>query len=285
MTDDLTDQAPAHSAFLVLTAIADLGEATAAAIAQHAGLGYSTVAPKLRAWENSGHAEKYRHDQTNQTLWRLASAGRVATATPAEHAGPSAAEPENTAPRGDTDQPHTDPASGSPAEPAAVSPPVEPKPSDVPSTEPQPDPPYAGEEGQHFEGPQTEVVAVEPVPVAAAVAPDAEPDPDGAAAGIDDAKTDGTAARPAPNSAAPAKRKRPASALETSVLTILQSRPDEHFRVNDLRKLVDTADEGSGYPAASAGAIFNALTKLTGKGEALLAEERPATFQAAPVTN
>ena len=46
-----------------------LGEATAAAVADHTGLGYSTVTPKLRAWETTGHSRlaaktlKVRTDQ------------------------------------------------------------------------------------------------------------------------------------------------------------------------------------------------------------------------------
>jgi hypothetical protein len=79
-----------------------------------------------------------------------------------------------------------------------------------------------------------------------------------------------------------AKRKRPAGALEASVLDILRNRPDDTFKVNDLRKLVDKADAGTGYPAASAGAISNALTKLTGNGQVDTVEAKHATYRAAP---
>jgi hypothetical protein len=70
----------------VLAALAELGEATAADVAEHAGLGYSTTTPKLRAWEDSGQAERVRTDD-GRTLWRLTPAGRAATATPAAPAG------------------------------------------------------------------------------------------------------------------------------------------------------------------------------------------------------
>ena len=78
---------PAHSAIKVLAALAELGAASAAAVAEHAGLGYSTTTPKLRAWETSGQAERVRTDD-GHTLWRLTPAGHAATAaairTPAE---------------------------------------------------------------------------------------------------------------------------------------------------------------------------------------------------------
>jgi hypothetical protein len=264
---------PAHSAFRVLTAIADLGEATAAAIAQHAELGYSTVTPKLRAWETSGHAEKYRHAATSQTLWRLTATGRATT--------------------GVTDDDTALHAADGPVAPAA--------PSDSPPAELDMAPPYieadqhknvegseaevaevedAGDVGSEVGGPAADVAAAEPPPSDA----DADPLSADAADTADDADASAvdadTAAAPKP--VAVAKRKRPAGALEASVLEILRNRPDETFKVNDLRKLVDKADEGTGYPAASAGAISNALIKLTGTGDVDAVEAKHATYQAAP---
>jgi hypothetical protein len=55
------------------------GDATAAVVAEQAGLGYSTTS-KLRAWEGSGQAERLRTGD-GATLWRLTDAGRAATAT------------------------------------------------------------------------------------------------------------------------------------------------------------------------------------------------------------
>jgi hypothetical protein len=269
-TDAPAGPEPAHSAFRVLAALADLGEATAAAIAQHAGLGYSTVTPKLRAWETSGHAEKYRHAATNQTLWRLTSAGRAATGA------------EGTALHADTEPSKSvdgadRPAGSSPAEPA---------PSDVPPAEPDAIPSQTGVACQRDdEQPAPCVVAAQLVPTPPDAAVDADPQPaepaedDSGDAAVPDGS--GAVATPPPV----AKRKRPAGALEASALAILRSRPDEEFKVNDLRKLVDEADEGTGFPAASAGAISNALTKLTGKGEVDTVEAKHATFQAAPVND
>ncbi|MFI7543785.1 hypothetical protein [Actinoplanes sp. NPDC049599] len=275
---------PAHSAFRVLAGLADLGEATAAAIAQHAGLAYSTVTPKLRAWETSGHAQKYRHAATNQTLWRLTPAGRAATGVQSD----------DPAPPTDTDVPQT----ADDAHRPTASPPAEPAPSDVPPTEPDTNPPHP-DVRRDDEPALPEIAVAQPVPNPLDDAPAAGPQPadphsadpahddgsDHAAApdnGDESAASDGSGAAATPQ---PAKRKRPAGALEASVLAILRDRRDETFTVNDLRKLVDKADEGTGYPAASAGALANALTKLTGKGQADTVQDRPATFQAAPTTD
>jgi hypothetical protein len=72
--------------------------------------------------------------------------------------------------------------------------------------------------------------------------------------------------------------------LEANVLAILRGDPSGQYKVNDLRKLVDKADEATGYPAASAGAIANALDKLTGKGQVVSIAAKHATFQAATAT-
>ena len=102
MTDTTTPGA--HSAIRVLAALAELGEATTAAIADQAGLAYSTTTSKLRAWEDTGQAERFRTDD-GRTLWRLTAAGRAATASPDDRPGPAdvpsaqaapAAEPDTT---------------------------------------------------------------------------------------------------------------------------------------------------------------------------------------------
>ncbi|KUL31433.1 hypothetical protein ADL15_22115 [Actinoplanes awajinensis subsp. mycoplanecinus] len=85
---------------LVLSALADLGSATAAAIAAHTGLAFPTATTKLIRWEHSGHAETFRAD-TGQTLWRLTAAGSASlelTTDLAENepAGPD--EPTSTTP-------------------------------------------------------------------------------------------------------------------------------------------------------------------------------------------
>ncbi|MGQ5265228.1 hypothetical protein ACTWLT_31195 [Micromonospora sp. ZYX-F-536] len=54
MTDTSDETPPAHSAGKVLAALADLGEATASAVAEHAGLGYSTTTPSCGPGKDPG---------------------------------------------------------------------------------------------------------------------------------------------------------------------------------------------------------------------------------------
>jgi DNA-binding SARP family transcriptional activator len=61
---------------LVLTAMAELGDATAATIAAHAGMTFPTATAKLIRWEHGGHATTVRGD-TGQTLWRLTDTGHA----------------------------------------------------------------------------------------------------------------------------------------------------------------------------------------------------------------
>ncbi|MEU4217178.1 BTAD domain-containing putative transcriptional regulator [Actinoplanes sp. NPDC026623] len=61
----------------VLLALAELGDATAAAIAAHVGIPFPTVTPKLVASEHAGNANTSRTD-TGKILWGLTDAGRVA---------------------------------------------------------------------------------------------------------------------------------------------------------------------------------------------------------------
>jgi hypothetical protein len=116
------DQAePANSNFAVLAAIAELGlGATPAAIAKKVGIAYSTVNPKLRAWETAGLAERFRHD-TGQTLWRLTDAGRASTATPPQFA--DAATPAETARADSAADEATEPDLPAGSDPAAAAPP------------------------------------------------------------------------------------------------------------------------------------------------------------------
>ena len=295
-----TGPEPAHTAFRVLAALADLGEATAAAIADHTRLGYSTVTPKLRAWETSGHAEKHRHTLTNQTLWRLTKAGRATTGAKTDDSSPppdtappdSGREvpdvkvdpPADTPPSTDTETPQAPDVA---YRPDVVSPTPEPTPPDAPPTEPDAHP--TGPAIAPDEQPAPGQASSPPVPNPADATGSADLPPTGPADDSDDhtgvVHDSGEDTTAGSSNAAAARRpvakgKRPAGALEAGVLAILHNRPDETFKVNDLRKLVDRADEGTGYPAASAGAISNALTKLTGRGAVDTVQEKPATFQA-----
>ncbi|WP_430788128.1 BTAD domain-containing putative transcriptional regulator [Actinoplanes sp. G11-F43] len=72
---------PLDDAGRVLAALADRGDATAAAIAAHLNLPYPATTAKLVQWEHTGHTETTR-TETGQTLWRLTDIGRDALGTP-----------------------------------------------------------------------------------------------------------------------------------------------------------------------------------------------------------
>lgn len=84
---DAPESVPAHAMFKVLAALAELGEATAAAVADKASLGYSTATAKLRALEHTGQAEPVRTED-KRAVWRLTDAGR--TTVGADHSPPPA---------------------------------------------------------------------------------------------------------------------------------------------------------------------------------------------------
>jgi hypothetical protein len=248
MTDTKPDLKPNERK--VLDSLLALGEATAAKVGEHAGLAYPTTTPKLRKLETLGLAEKFNND-ASQTLWRAASTNAAAgnndgTDEAAQATSPATDEPGHPGESGTAEADGAAPHEAAPTapDPGETVPPT-------PAT-----PAAAGAAGQ---------------PEAA------EPEESG-----DDAPAGEDATAPPDAPAPKAKRKRPAGALEASVLAILQGDPDGHYKVNDLRKLVDKADEATGYPAASAGAIANALDKLTGKGQVASIPAKHATFQAAP---
>lgn len=300
MTDDSSD--PAHSSFAVLAAIADLDEPTPAAIAKKVGIAYSTVNPKLRAWEDAGLAERFRHDN-GQTRWRLTDAGRASTAalpqfaaadeptsevalnaapTPASAADTAVPQPSSSTVPG---HPSGDSGDDMPRVPAAP-------PSTAGSDTADAEPPTPGTpivdvdlSGDGKAGKDNDAAAgnadprpVDPVIAAATPAPAA----DETAEAAEDQSTDsGTATASTP----PAKRRRPKGALPASALVILQDNPDSEYTIDQLRKVIDQADVDTGYPRASHGAVSNALDKLARDGKAVLVEERKAaTFRVAPAT-
>jgi hypothetical protein len=297
MTD--TTAPAAHSAFRVLAALAELGEATAAAIADKAGLGYSTTTPKLRAWEDTGQAERFRGDD-GRTLWRLTAAGRIATAAPANvrHVGDdhaeadppvsadattgsdvapaeAAAEPnaaDNPDGAGECDGTEPDEASADPSshdpigQPAVTGQPRSSGRSGAPAlavsadagepVEAAPQPEHLGEE------------LAEVPPVATAQDSDAQRDSaDGASAATTDEDV-----------TAEATNRRGAGTLRAAILDVLEANPDRRYKVSELCKLIDRANEGTGAKKASAGAVHNAATKLVQAGTAVLAAEKPVTF-------
>jgi DNA-binding MarR family transcriptional regulator len=282
MTDEPTDPPPANSAFRVLAALADLGEATAAAIAEKAGLGYSTVTPKLRAWEDAGQAEMYHNEHTSQRLWRLTEAGMATTATPTRHTiaptgGGTDPAPAPTKPasrrraatvepeqqRRGTDEPDAaDPVRSDDGDPAAPTPPPDTAPDD--GTQPTAAPAAATSAEDRADAPPTGAADDQPAP------------------GDDDtneATSDST-------SEAVPKRRRPKGALEASALKILQANPGTEYKVGEMKTAIDDADADTGYPRASEGATSNALDKLARENKAVRVEGRKAaTFQLASTTD
>jgi hypothetical protein len=282
----------------VLAALAELGEATASAIADKAGLGYSTTTPKLRAWEDAGQAERFR-DGDGRTLWRLTAAGRIATAAPAnvrhvgddharadattgsdvapaEAAEPNAADNPDGAGECDGTQPDeasADPPSHDPiGQPAVTSQPRSSGRSGAPAL------PVSADAGEPVEAaPQPEHLGeelAEVPPVATARDCDAQRDSaDGASAATTDEDVTADA-----GPTAEATNRRGTGTLRAAILDILEANPDQRYKVSELCKLIDRANEGTGVKKASAGAVHNAATTLVQAGTAVLAAEKPATF-------
>ncbi|MFC3504109.1 MarR family transcriptional regulator [Micromonospora krabiensis] len=312
----------APSVAKVLAALHRLGEATAAAIATEAGLGYSTTTPKLRALETAGLAEPTR-SETGRSLWLLTDTGRAHAEQ--GHHGQPAPEPatRNTdtpgtaaehGPRGDDTQ-ESEEAAGQDHDqrPAAEVPTdgqpdaIQESPSPAPGgVEAAPDEAAEAEDTETHDGDDDDRSTDEPeVPIAtadtdpatgatpAANEADARPaTPDSVPAGT---ATDSTTGEPAVEAPAPPateavgeaaqpSTRRTSGTLRGAILDILEANPGQQYKVSELCKLVDRANEGTGAKKASAGAVHNAAVKLVGTGRAVLAAEKPATFALAETT-
>jgi hypothetical protein len=250
MTNAVTHPPLAPIVAKVLTALADLGEATAAAIADHAGIGYSTTTPKLRTLEDAALAERFRVE--SRTLWRITDAGRTAI---------------KTSPGGDTP---ADPTSDEPAltEPPAVA--TGDAAGDVASANPD----STDDTTSPAASPNGPVAAgdVSPPP-SNDVEPTSNEEPDSAGA----AEPSGTAGQ--------TRRRRAGGSLRGAVLDVLEAHPDRQYKTGELCRLVDAGNAGSGAAKASAGAAANALSKLIVAGKVVQTVERPATYQLAPTSS
>lgn len=268
---DASEPVPAHAMFKVLAALAELGEATAAAVADKAGLGYSTATAKLRAWEQTGQAERI-HTESKRAVWRLTDAGRATVGadragSPAHGSPPEVLPNELARPASDDEFSEATDASGSPEE--------------LPTPEP---------ESSAHKKPSTS--AGEP-----AAPPDAPTPPDGEGEPVAAADGDGQQTAPTPegtdpDTAAPPDDaansmdggRRAKGSLRGAVLDILEAHPDRAYKTSEMCKLIDAANAGSGAKKASAGAVNNALVKLVAAGKAVQTVEKPATFQLAPTS-
>jgi DNA-binding MarR family transcriptional regulator len=300
--DPATPAQVAPSVAKVLAALVRLGQDTAAAIAAEAGLGYSTTTPKLRLLENQGLAEPVRGGD-GRTLWRPTDAGcahgeqlsepdpagtlpSTAEPTAAEASGtttPSAEEIQrNGAADGTSESPDNAPArpDGSDEGPAGISQPAAPSgPAGPAATAAEPAPANADD-------PQPPTTGGEPAAVSGTAPADAAEPAAGAPQTGDaasDTGTDGTQApdtAPAEPVAEPAgtDSRRASGTLRGAILDILEANPGQRYKVSELCRLIDKANEGSGVKKASAGAVHNAATKLAEAGRVVLAVEKPATF-------
>ncbi|MEV1329918.1 MarR family transcriptional regulator [Micromonospora costi] len=265
---DTPEPVPAHAMFKVLAALAELGEATAAAVADKAGLGYSTATAKLRAWEQTGQTERI-HNDSKRAVWRLTDAGRATVGTD------QATSPANGSP--------PDVLPNEPAQPASDDDPGATDTAETPEEPSTPEP-----ENPAHAGPST-CASDTTAPPDAPTPPDGEEEPVAATDG-DSQQSASTPDGTDPDTAVPSDHpasggnRRAKGSLRGAVLDILEAHPDRSYKTSELCKLIDAANAGSGAKKASAGAVVNALVKLVAAGKAVQTVEKPATFQLAPTT-
>ncbi|WP_212825263.1 MarR family transcriptional regulator [Polymorphospora rubra] len=292
----------------VAAAIAELREATAAAIAEHAAIGYSTATKRLRALEDAGLAQPFRADD-GRTLWKPVRSADAGSSGEGVDERPDGQPPSGQQqPTGPYDQPQPVPDDDS-AEPGSVAHdhvtsagqtdgetahPSDPDTASEAGPEPDGETVTAVGEPQNADpalldvphaGNQDETAASQRPAPAAAEEPATEGD--GPRADLEQpASADGTP-QPSPalvEQAAAIKARRPGGSLRGAILDVLEASPGRQFKTSELCKAIDKANEGSGAAKASAGAVVNALHKLVTAGAAIQTVERPATFQLAPKT-
>ncbi|SCL26100.1 hypothetical protein GA0070616_3239 [Micromonospora nigra] len=305
--DNTTDQTVAPSALdKVAAALAELGQDTAAAIAQRAGVGYSTATKRLRALEEAGQAVPFRADD-GRTLWRHARNAATSTDSvdppattdtgddPSHPPAPTPDNPDEAQGSDETpaaaEQAGSAVAAGPDDESTAVQPDGARRPApDSAVVRPTPQDPPPPADSTPSAPTTTDAEGDEPSPVdaaqSAAVATsgeaDSQPNPD--PAGSSDSTAPSSPAEAA-NASGDGKPRRAKGSLRGAVLDVLEAHPDQPFRTSQLCKAVDRANEGTGSAKASAGAVVNAVHKLVADGVAVQVVEKPATFQLAPRTN
>jgi DNA-binding transcriptional ArsR family regulator len=272
----------------IIAALAQLGQTTAADIATVAGVAYSTTTRNLRELAAAGRVEKVADGKQSQ--WRLpttasphagAEAGTEAGAQLGTHAhtdaDTQAGIPADTTVAEATDR-ATDAAAATDhgADNAAT--------DDSGPDDADPDdsaPSRADQVEDAVRADRTDDVGAGEAPAYA--------DTDTDAAGLDStdapdgAATDGGPAATTPaQPGATAKPRRASGTLDGAVLDILEAHPDRAFKVSEVCKLIDAANPGQDVSKASPGAVVLACQRLVTKGKAILAVEKPATFQLVP---
>ena len=76
--------------------------------------------------------------------------------------------------------------------------------------------------------------------------------------------------------------RRAKGSFQTAVLDLCRQQPQRQFKVGELCHLIDTANTGTAAKKASPGAVYNACTKLSGRGQLIQTVDKPATFQLTP---
>ncbi|MFI6273101.1 MarR family transcriptional regulator [Micromonospora zamorensis] len=297
--DNTTDQTAAPSALdKVAAALAALGQDTAAAIAQRAGVGYSTATKRLRTLAEAGQAESLRADD-GRTLWRHLS--NAATSTDSDDPPVTTTDARRDPPLAvtddDADEAHG-PAEG--ANTASVARPNDESTGSQPVGDRRPAP--DGDAGrQALQDPPAQPDSVPDPPsttqaeTGEASLADAENPAAADASGqadsrpsLDPAGSDDTAASSSPTEAPSAsgggKPRRSKGSLRGAILDVLEAHPGQPFKTSQLRRAIDQANEGTDSAKASAGAVVNAVHKLVTDGAAVQIAEKPATFQLAPTT-
>ncbi|WP_431884144.1 MarR family transcriptional regulator [Micromonospora gifhornensis] len=289
-----TAETPAPSVAKVLAALHRLGEATAAAIATEAGLGYSTTTPKLRSLETAGLAEPTRSD-TGRSLWRLTDTGRAQVEQADDHSQPEgqptpsavAGAPQGT-PGDDTQAAGQDhdqrQAVADPADRPSVAAPESESPAagDVETAPDEATLPETTDDSRPRAEPEVPAAADPADPPAEA--PTADEPSDTAADDPADNTTGDPTAEGTPAASAGqvagglAGARRASGTLRGAILDILEANPGKQYKVSELCRLIDRANEGTDAKKASAGAVHNAAVKLVGTGRAVMAAEKPATF-------
>ncbi|MGX4657860.1 hypothetical protein ACWCHM_29695 [Micromonospora sp. SCSIO 07396] len=273
----------------VAAALTALGQDSAAAIAERAGVGYSTATKRLRLLEDAGQAETFRADD-GRTLWR-------------QPTNPSRRHDDGDPPASATATDHPEP--DNPREPSApqeqfASTVVEAGPGDEPTGGPpngvlSPTPRAEADQPPSrdaltrsdtgdSEHPYTPTHDDTPAGTGEGTAVSADETKFGQPMGSDDsgvASGPGEAASPS----AGGKPRRPKGSLRGAILDVLEAHPDQAMRTSQLCKAIDEANAGSGAARASAGAVVNAVHKLVAAGLAVQVAERPAAFQLATPTD
>ncbi|MEV6370110.1 helix-turn-helix domain-containing protein [Micromonospora musae] len=259
MTDE-PEPVPAHAMFNVLAALAELGEATAADVADKAGLAYSTATAKLRALQQSGQAESIRTED-KRVVWQLTDVGRATVG--ADHSPPPADDADTGVPPGAPAQATADrPAGDGDATDEERTPP---QPEDLTCAAPSASArtPAGPDDAVDESLPGTDADSVHPI----ATSEDADSD---TAAPVGEASTSTAGSR------------RTKGSLRGAVLDILEAHPERAYKTSELCRLIDAANGGTDAKKASAGAVVNAADKLVSDGKAVRTVEKPATFQLAP---